>query len=93
MKEEIIFDLAVLCGNWESVNLHPTVIIYRDRENYLLSFIHMDETTKQAKPATYEIQADEEGYFISYNLKFVRIYYDRKLDVLTLSSMGDYLRN
>lgn len=93
MKEEIIFDLVVICGNWESVNLSPTVIIYKDGDSYLLSFIHMDETTKQAKPATHEIQTDDEGYFISYNLKIVRIYYDRKLDVLTLSSMGDYLRN
>lgn len=24
MKEERYFDLSVLVGNWESVNLHPT---------------------------------------------------------------------
>jgi hypothetical protein len=93
MKEDIFFDLTVLSGNWESINLNPTVIIYRDGDRYLLSVIHICETSQQAKPATYEIQTDEDGYYISYNLKTVRIYYDMKQDVLTLSTMGDYLRS
>ena len=88
-----IFDLSVLVGNWESVNLHPTVIIYRNGNTYLLSLIHMNETSKQASPATYEIQEDENGYFISYNLKRLSIGYDVRLDMLKLSSLGDYMRN
>jgi len=82
-----------LKGTWESVNLNPTVIIYRDGENYLLSIIHINETSKQASPATYEIQEDEAGFFLNYNLKRTAISYDAKLDVLKLSSLGDYLRN
>jgi hypothetical protein len=35
MKEEI-FDLEMLVCNWESVNLNPTVIIYRNGDTYLL---------------------------------------------------------
>lgn len=35
MKEEILFDLDLLIGNWESVNLHPTVMIYKNDKNYL----------------------------------------------------------
>ena len=93
MKEERYFDLSVLVGNWESVNLHPTVIIYRNGTTYLLSLIHMTETSKQASPATYEIQEDENGYFISYNLKRLSIGYDVRLDMLKLSSLGDYMRN
>ena len=61
MKEKIymdenLFDLSVLVGNWESVNLNPTIIIYRNDNSYLLSVIHMNETSRQASPATYEIQ-------------------------------------
>lgn len=93
MKEEIVFDLSVLVGTWESVNLNPTVLIYRNGDSYLLSIIHMNETSKQASPATYEIQEDEDGYFISYNLKRMVIRYDAKLDLLTLSALGDYMRN
>jgi hypothetical protein len=98
MKEEKytdneLFDLSVLVGNWESVNLHPTVIIYRNGNTYLLSLIHINETSKQANPATYEIQEDEDGYFISYNLKRLSIDYDARLDMLKLSLLGDYMRN
>ena len=92
MKEKR-FDLSVLVGNWESVNLNPTVIIYRNGDTYLLSFIHMNETSKQASPATYEIQEDEGGYFINYNLKRTTVSYDTRLDLLTISALGDYMRN
>ena len=53
----------------------------------------MNETSKQASPATYEIQEDEDGYFINYNLKHTAICCDTKLDLLTLSNLGDYMRN
>ncbi len=87
------FNLDSLVGNWESINLNPTVIIYRSGESYLLSVIHMNETSKQASPATYEIQEDEDGFFINYNLKHRAISYDAKLDLLTISALGDYMRN
>jgi hypothetical protein len=87
------FDLKVLSGNWESINLNPTVIIYQDVERYLLSVIHINETSQQASPATYEIQEDEDGFYINYNLKRVSIGYDKKLDILTISVLGDYIRN
>lgn len=92
MKEEK-FDLSVLVGNWESINLNPTVIIYRNGDSYLLSVIHFNETSRQANPATYEIQEDEDGFFINYNLKRSAISYDIRLDILTLSALGDYVRN
>lgn len=91
MKE--VFDLEVLSGNWESVNLNPTIIIYRDGERYLLSIIHINEMSRQAIPATYEIQKDDDGYFIKYNLRRAAISYNSKLDILNLSTLGDYLRN
>lgn len=94
IEESVIpFDLSVLVGNWESVNLNPTVFIYRNGDTYLLSLIHMNETSRQASPATYEIQEDENGYFISYNLKRLSVGYDTRLDMLKLSSLGDYMRN
>lgn len=92
MKNKI-FDLKVLSGNWESINLNPTVIIYQDGERYLLSFIHINETSQQASPATYEILKDEDGFYINYNLKRASISYDKKQDILTISVLGDYIRN
>ena len=92
MKTENI-NLERLVGNWESINLNPTIIIYRSGDNYLLSVIRMNETSKQANPATYKIQEDEDGSFINYNLKHRAISYDTKLDLLTISALGDYMRN
>lgn len=87
------FNLDRLVDNWESVNLNPIVIIYRDRNCYILSVIHINETSKQASPATYEIQEDKDAYFINYNLKRTTISHDTKLERLTLSALGDYMRN
>ncbi|MDR3056634.1 MAG: DUF3876 domain-containing protein [Prevotella sp.] len=87
-KKKPLFNLSILIGNWESVNLNPAIIIYRSGNVYLLSVIHMNETTRQASPATYEIQEDEDGYFISYNLKRLSIKYDAQPDLLVISKFG-----
>lgn len=88
------FNLFSIVGTWESINLNPTVIIYhRNDKDYLLSIIYISETTKQASPATYEIQKEGSLYFIALMLKRIYIDYDPTNDVLNLSSLGDYLRN
>jgi len=91
-KKNQLSSLDTLVGNWESVNLNPTVIIYKNGNAYCLSIIHINETTRQASPATYEIQQDETGYFIRCNLKRQAISYDAKIDILNILSLGDYMR-
>ena len=63
-----------------------------DKE-YLLSIIYVSETTKQASPTTYEIQQDGSQYFIATASKRLYVDYDSAKDVLSISSLGDYLRN
>ena len=87
------FNLFSIVGTWESVNLNPTVIIYRSDKEYLFSIIYVSETTKQASPATYEIQQDGSQYFIAIASKRLYIDYDSAKDILSISSLGDYLRN
>lgn len=91
--ERYFFDLDILVGNWESINLNPTVMIYQNWQSYQLSIIYMNETTKQATPATYEIQEDEQGYFVHLNGKRTSITYCQRLDMLTIATFGDYMRN
>lgn len=91
--ERELFDLDILVGNWESINLNPTVMIHRNGENHQLSIIYMNETTKQASPATYEIQEDEQGYFVYFNRKRTSITYCQRLEMLTIATLGDYIRN
>lgn len=87
------FNLFSIVGTWESINLNPTVIIYRSEKDYLLSIIYVSDTTKQASPATYEIQKEGSQYFIASVPKRLYIDYDPIKDVLSISSLGDYLRN
>ena len=87
------FNLFSIVGTWESVNLNPTVIIYRNDKEYHLSIIYVSETTKQASPATYEIQQDGSQYFIIIASKRLYVDYDPVKDILSISSLGDYLRN
>ncbi len=91
--EREFFDLDRLVGNWESINLNPTVMIHRNGENYQLSIIYMNEATKQASPSTYEIHEDEQGYFVYLNGKRTSINYCQRLDMLTIATLGDYMRN
>ena len=86
------FNLFSIVGTWESVNLNPTVIIYRNDKEYLLSIIDVSETTKQASPATYEMQQDGSQYFITVAAKRLYIDYDPARDILSILSLGDYLR-
>ena len=87
------FNLFSIVGTWESVNLNPTVIIYRNDKEYLLSIIYVSETTKQASPATYEIQQDGSQYFIAPASKRPYVDYDCAKDVLNISSLCHFLRN
>ena len=87
------FNLFFIVGTWESVNLNPTVIIYWSDKEYLFSIIYVSETTKQASPATYEIQQGGSQYFIIAGSKRLYVDYDLAKDILNISSLGDYLRN
>ena len=83
---------------WWDTGLIPFIqikgkIIYRSDKEYLLSIIYVSETTKQASPATYEIQQDGSQYFIAIASKRLYIDYDSAKDILSISSLGDYLRN
>lgn len=86
--ERDFFDLDRLVGNWESINLNPTVMIHRKGESHRLSIIYMNEATKQASPSTYEIQEDEDGYFMYLNGKRMSITYHPRLDMLIIVTMA-----
>jgi len=92
-NQKQLFNLNILVGNWESVNLNPTVIIYKNNNIYMLSIIYINETSKQARPATYEIQENEGGYYIYLNFKRKVVSYNAQMDTLNISSLGDYMRN
>ena len=85
------FNLSAIVGIWESLNLHPTVMIYQSKKKYLLSMLHVSDNG-QAQPATYEIQKEDSRYFIVSVFKQLYIGYDKVNDSLSISYYGEYLR-
>lgn len=86
------FKLSAIVGIWESLNLHPTVMIYQSKKKYFLSMLHVSDNG-QAQPATYEIQKEDSRYFIVSVFKQLYIGYDKVKDSLSISYYGEYLRN
>lgn len=86
------FKLSVIVGIWESLNLHPTVMIYQSKRKYFLSMLHVSDNG-QAQPATYEIQKEDNRYFIVSAFKRLYIGYNKVKDSLSISYYGEYLRN
>jgi hypothetical protein len=83
-----------IVGVWESINLHPAVIItHNQNDKYWIIILHMNEHSKQASPAIFEVEQDEMGIFISSTKKRIEIKYDSLSDTLSLSNFGDYIRN
>ena len=68
-------------------------MIYRNSEKHQLSIIYMNENTRQENPLTYEIQEDEQGYFVYLSGKRTSVFYSSRLDILTIASLGDYMKN
>ena len=86
------FTLPTIIGTWESLNLHPTVMICQSKKKFLLSMLHVSDNG-QAQPATYEIQKEDNRYFIVSAFKWLYIGYDKVKDSLSISYYGEYLRN
>ena len=85
------FKLSAIVGIWESLNLHPTVMIYQSKKIRFLSMLHVSDNG-QAKPAVYEIQK-EDSYFIVEVFKRLYISYNAVKDSISISYYGEYLRN
>lgn len=86
------FTLPAIVGTWESLNLHPTVMIYQSKRKYFLSMLHVSDNG-QAKPAVYEIQKEDSRYFIVETFKQLYISYDAVKDSISISYYGEYMRN
>ena len=86
------FTLPAIVGTWESLNLHPTVMVYQSKKKYFLSMLHVSNNVL-SQPATYEIQKEDSCYFIVSAFKRLYIGYDKAKDTLSISYYGEYLRN
>ena len=83
---------AALCGNWESVEGKPDVLIYKEGEAYKVTVFKRGGVRRKLKPETYLLQQEENGNLFMNTGFRIEVAYNKATDVLTFSPNGDYVR-
>ena len=83
---------AALCGNWESVEGKPDVLIYKEGEAYKVTVFKRGGVRRKLKPETYLLQQEENGNLFMNTGFRIDVAYNKATDVLTFSPNGDYVR-
>ena len=84
-------DRDKLCGNWESVEGKPDVLIYREGEAYKVTVFKRSGIRRKLKPETYLLQEENGNLFMNTGFR-IDVAYNEASDVLTFSPNGDYVR-
>ena len=80
-----------LCGNWESVEGKPDVLIYKEGEAYKVTVFKRSGIRRKLKPETYLLQEENGNLFMNTGFR-IDVAYNEASDVLTFSPNGDYVR-
>ena len=81
----------LLCGNWESVEGKPDVLIYKEGEAYKVTVFKRSGIRRKLKPETYLLQEENGNLFMNTGVR-IDVAYNEASDVLTFSPNGDYVR-
>lgn len=84
-------DRDKLCGNWESVEGKPDVLIYREGDAYKITVFSRTRMRRKMKPQTYLLQEENGNLFIHTGFR-IDVSYNAATDVITFSPNGDYIR-
>ena len=80
-----------LCGNWESVEGKPDVLVYKEGEAYKVTVFKRGGIRRRLKPETYLLQEENGNLFMNTGFR-IDVAYNEATDVLTFSPNGDYVR-
>ena len=80
-----------ICGNWESVEGKPDVLIYKEGEAYKVTVFRRSGLRRKLKPETYLLQEENGNLFMNTGFR-IDVSYNEATDVLTFSPNGDYVR-
>ena len=81
----------LLCGNWESVEGKPDVLIYKEGEAYKVTVFKRSGLRRKMKPETYLLQEENGNLFMNTGFR-IDVSYNDATDILTFSPNGDYVR-
>ena len=80
-----------LCGNWESVEGKPDVLIYKEGEAYKVTVFKRSGIRRRLKPETYLLQEENGNLFMNTGFR-IDVSFNEATDILTFSPNGDYIR-
>ena len=78
-------DRPALCGNWESVEGKPDVLIYKEGKAYKVTVFKRKGLGRELKPQTYLLQMENGNLFMNTGFR-IDVAYNEETDVLTLAS-------
>ena len=81
----------LLCGNWESVEGKPDVLIYKEGEAYKVTVFRRSGLRRKLKPETYLLQEENGNLFMNTGFR-IDVSYNEVTDVQTFAAHGDYVR-
>ena len=81
----------LLCGNWESVEGKPDVLIYKEGEAYKVTVFKRSGIRRKLKPETYLLQEENGNLFMNTGFR-IDVSYNEATDILTFSPNGDSAR-
>ena len=77
----------LLCGNWESVEGKPDVLIYKEGEAYKVTVFKRSGLRRKLKPETYLLQEENGNLFMNTGFR-IDVSYNEAADILTFSPNG-----
>ena len=81
-----------ICGNWQSVEAGPDILVYKEGEHYKVTLFRRSGVRRRLKPETYLLQREENGNLYMNTGFRIDVAYNEETDVLTFSPNGDYIR-
>ena len=81
-----------ICGNWQSAEAGPGVLVYKEGEHYKVTLFRRSGVRRRLKPETYLLQREENGNLYMNTGFRIDVAYNEETDVLTFSPNGDYIR-
>ena len=81
-----------ICGNWESVEGKPDILVYKEGALYKVTLFRRAGVRRRLKPETYLLNREENGNLYMNTGFRIDVAYNEETDVLTFSPNGDYIR-
>ena len=81
-----------ICGNWESAEGKPDILVYKEGALYKVTLFRRTGVRRRLKPQTYLLQREADGNLYMNTGFRIDVAYNEETDVLTFSPNGDYIR-